>query len=368
MAYPELRVKTIEINGNNIHVTGIDTLKAMAEVVIHGMITDYMADTVKDFNGILYPYIFDKDIAMSTLGNDPGSIPAQFYVTGQKLYEGKISVINGLFTFNFFMPQNMASNIDFGKISYYAYDTVQHRDAHGYFRIKIGSVDPNAVPDHEGPDMSLYMNNTDFVSGGLTDDQPVFLAYLFDEHGINFTGNGIGRDITLTLDAYTQGAVMLNNAFDPDIDTYQSGWLSYPLEGLDDGMHTLTLKAWDIMNNPSEKTIEFEVNVDGDIQLTRVYNYPNPFDDVTYFVFDHNKPENSFDIEIRIFNINGQFVRSLWAYSDAQGITIDPIGWDATDAGGSKIGSGVYVYRMYVTDNQGTQSVQTSKFIFTGSQ
>jgi len=368
MAYPELSIETLEINGNDIHVTGIDTLKSMGEVVIHGMITDYMGDTVKDFNGILYPFVFDKYVTMSTLGNDPGSIPAQFNVLGQKLYEGKVSVVNGLFTFNFFMPQNMAVNVGYGKITYYAYDTIQNRDAHGYFRIKTGSVSPDATPDMEGPDLSLYMNSTDFVSGGLTDSEPVFLAYLFDEHGINFTGNGIGRDITLTLDADQQGAVVLNNMFDPDIDTYQSGWISFPLSGLEDGMHTLTLKAWDIMNNASEKTIEFEVNVNGQVALTRVYNYPNPFNDITYFVFDHNKPENSFDIEVRIFNINGQHVRTLWHYSVAQGLTINPIEWDGTDAGGSKIGSGIYIYRMYVTDEQGTRSVQTSKLIFTGGR
>ena len=47
----------------------------------------------------------------------------------------------------------------------------------------------------------------------------------------------------------------LNDIFDPDLNTYQSGWISYPLNGLSDGMHTITLKAWDTYNNPSEKTI-----------------------------------------------------------------------------------------------------------------
>jgi hypothetical protein len=212
------------------------------------------------------------------------------------------------------------------------------------------------------------MNNTDFVSGDLTDHSPVFLAYLYDEHGINFTGNGIGRDITLTLNGDPESTVVLNDLFDPDLDSYQSGWISFPFDNLPDGKHTLTLKAWDIMNNVSEKTIEFEVSVNGQLSLTQVMNYPNPFSDKTYFTFQHNKPGNSFDIELRIYNVNGQFVESLRATTSASGLSIPSLEWDATDSGGNKVGNGIYIYRLYVTDEQGSQYVQTSKLIYTGKQ
>ncbi|MEN8225004.1 MAG: type IX secretion system sortase PorU [Bacteroidota bacterium] len=366
LAYPEYWVETISVNDIAVSSHIHDTLNAMSEVVIHGMITDCDGDTVTDFNGILYPLIFDKEISLSTLGNDNGSMPHEFNVPGQKLAESKVSIENGLFTFTLFMPQNMITKVGFGKLSYYAYDTINLRDAHGYSFVKVGGVNNDYTPDNEGPDLSLYMNNTDFVTGGFTDSEPVFLAYLFDEHGISFTGNGIGRDITLILDDDPESAVVLNSVFDPDMDNYHSGWLSYPLSGLEDGLHTLTLKAWDNMNNVSEKTIQFEVNVNGPVKLTRVYNYPNPFHDVTYFVFDHNKAGSNFDIELRIFNVNGQHVRTIRHFSAAEGLSISPIEWDGRDEGGRKLGNGIYIYRMYVTDKQGTQFVQTSKLIFAG--
>jgi flagellar hook assembly protein FlgD len=156
--------------------------------------------------------------------------------------------------------------------------------------------------------------------------------------------------------------------YDPDVDTYKSGWLSYPFSGLEDGKHTLTLQAWDNMNNMTQKDIEFEVSVDAELELTGVMNYPNPFSDKTYFVFDHNKPGNSFDVEIRIFNINGQMVETLYARSGAQGLSISPLEWDGTDSGGNKLGNGVYIYRIYVTDEQENLYVQTSKLIYTGTQ
>jgi flagellar hook assembly protein FlgD len=160
----------------------------------------------------------------------------------------------------------------------------------------------------------------------------------------------------------------LNDLYDPDTDTYKSGWLSCPFSGLEDGKHTLTLQAWDNMNNMSEKQIEFNVSVNTQLELTGVMNYPNPFTDQTNFVFDHNKPGNSFDVELRIFNISGQLVETLYARSDAQGLSISPLMWDGTDSGGNKLGNGVYIYRIYVTDEQGDLYVQTSKLIFARTQ
>jgi hypothetical protein len=262
----------------------------------------------------------------------------------------------------------MSADVNLAKMSYYAYDTVNMRDAHGYYRIRAGGKNNNGISDNDGPEMNLYLNNTSFVSGMYTDSDPVFLAYLSDEHGINHTGNGIGKDITLVLDGIPAQTYVLNDYFDPDMDSYHGGWISFPLSGLEDGKHTLSLKAWDNMNNVSEMSIGFEVSVEGDLSLTGVMNYPNPFSESTHFRFNHNKPGNSFDVEVRIFNINGQHVRTLYHYSSAEGLSIDPIRWDATNEYGNKIGNGIYVYRIYVTDKLGNQYVQTSKLIYTGSE
>jgi hypothetical protein len=48
----------------------------------------------------------------------------------------------------------------------------------------------------KGPVIDLFMNDTDFTFGGLTDENPRMLALIFDESGINTVGTGIGHDIT----------------------------------------------------------------------------------------------------------------------------------------------------------------------------
>ncbi len=44
------------------------------------------------------------------------------------------------------------------------------------------------------------MNDSFFVSGGITDADPSLLVIARDNFGINTTGNGIGHDLTATLD------------------------------------------------------------------------------------------------------------------------------------------------------------------------
>lgn len=65
--------------------------------------------------------------------------------------------------------------------------------------IKIGGINPNATADNIGPRVRLYMNDETFISGGITNESPIFLAFLEDENGIN-TASGIGHDIVAILD------------------------------------------------------------------------------------------------------------------------------------------------------------------------
>ena len=61
-------------------------------------------------------------------------------------------------------------------------------------RVYIGAIDPNGINDTEGPAIDLYINDDNFVNGGITDESPILIAQLYDENGINTVGNGIGHD------------------------------------------------------------------------------------------------------------------------------------------------------------------------------
>ena len=54
-----------------------------------------------------------------------------------------------------------------------------------YKDLTIGGINSNAVLDDLGPEIELFMNDTSFVSGGITDSNPELLAKVFDSSGIN---------------------------------------------------------------------------------------------------------------------------------------------------------------------------------------
>jgi flagellar hook assembly protein FlgD len=121
------------------------------------------------------------------------------------------------------------------------------------------------------------------------------------------------------------------------------------------------LKAWDLQNNSSEKTIEFFVNDAAEIALSEVVNYPNPFSEYTTFGFVHNKKSAILEVEVKIYDINGRFIGSLAEQVSGNGFT--PITWNGRDQYGNEVPAGFYTYQLIVSDTYGNTTVQRQKMI-----
>jgi hypothetical protein len=189
---------------------------------------------------------------------------------------------------------------------------------------------------------------------------------LFDENGIN-TSSGVGHDIVALIDGDETNPYILNDYYVADIDSYQSGSLSYQLRNLSPGLHTLSLKAWDVYNNASTKEIQFVVyDQNESLELTNVLNYPNPFINYTEFWFNHNS-SGVLDVSIQIFTISGKLIKTINGQTNADGITSSlsrDITWDGTDDFGNKIGKGVYVYKLNVKSTlTGIKSEKIEKLV-----
>jgi hypothetical protein len=155
----------------------------------------------------------------------------------------------------------------------------------------------------------------------------------------------------------------MNPYFNIDTDTYKSGEIVRQLDALNAGWHTLSIKAWDLHNNSSEAEVDFYVDENGDVLLTNVYSYPNPFINAMNFDFRHNKSDSNLHVEINIYDINGRFITTIIKQLATNGFTIDPIEWNGQDSNGNKIDPGVYMYNIIVTDASGSKAIQKQKFI-----
>lgn len=346
LAYPKYIVKTDSINGTAISIF-TDTIHALQKVTIKGHIETQDGIIINGYNGVIYPTIFDKAINMTTLGNN-GNTPFTYKQQNNILYKGKASIINSYFEFTFVVPKDIQYNIGHGKISYYA-DNNTIYDAHGYDNtFYLGGNSTGTISDNQGPQIELYMNDENFVYGGITNENPDIYSKLSDDNGINTVGNGIGHDITAIIDANTNKTIVLNDYYEGDLNNYQSGVVRYPLSALSNGQHTLKLKAWDVCNNSAEANTEFVVAEVENLTIGNIFNYPNPFTTNTSFFFDHNQPNTNLDVLIQVFTVTGKLVKTIKTNVASNSFHSSAIPWDGLDDYGDKIGKGVYIYKLSV--------------------
>ncbi len=362
LVYPCDEVITTDIVDAKTGIN-IDTARALQEIKIKGEI--HRAGSINtNFNGIIYPTIFDKAQNNSTLGNDNDSPIYNFLLQNNIIYKGKAKVDNGKFEFNLIIPKDIAYNFGEGKISYYAADS--NIDANGYMdSLIIGGSNQFADIDEDGPKVKLFINDTNFINGGITNENPRLLAKIFDKHGINTVGNGIGHDIKAILDENSTQPIVLNEYYEAELNNFQKGSVEYPFYNLEEGNHTLSLKVWDVYNNSTTTTIDFLVSTNTEFTLDHLINAPNPVYESTSFIFEHNQSCDILDLKVYIYNMSGQLVRQLKASVNSSGYRVGPgeLVWDGTGTGGARLAKGVYIYKIFIENSLGVSTEKTSKLV-----
>ncbi|UTW64425.1 type IX secretion system sortase PorU [bacterium SCSIO 12741] len=353
LAYPREKVVT---------TARPDTIGSLQKVTIEGEVQNRKTgELLTGFNGVVFPTIYDKKRTIETLNND-GKGAFTFDARINVLFRGKVTVTNGKFSFTFVVPKDINFNFGQGKISYYAHNNVY--DAAGFdTTLVVGGQSGDASSDQVGPQVDLYMNDSTFVFGGMTNESPSIYARLYDDNGINTSGGGVGHDIVAVLDENTANEIVLNEYYEAELNSYQKGVVNYPLKDLSDGKHTLRLKAWDVYNNSGTANTEFVVSESAELALDHVLNYPNPFTTNTEFYLEHNYPSQDLFVRIQIFTVSGKIVKTLDGYFNSKGFRIGPIKWDGLDDFGDKIGVGVYVYKVEVKAPNGELAEKFEKLV-----
>ncbi|GAK97813.1 hypothetical protein JCM19294_352 [Nonlabens tegetincola] len=348
---------------NGVPVSGpTSTLRALDRVTLSGEVQDIAGARINNYNGTVSVTVFDKLIDRVTNANDniessPGNlIILPFTEQGEVLFRGQATVENGVFDIEFILPRDTQIPVGSGRVSFYSKRSTILEDQNGYsLDVQIGGINPNAANDDMPPQMQLYMNDTNFVNGGVTDSNPFLLALLSDDSGIN-TSSGIGHDITAVLDGDDANPFILNDYYEADVDSFTSGQVYFPLRDIEPGLHTLEVCAWDVYNNSVCEEIQFLVSENEGIELTRVLNYPNPFTNYTEFWFNHNRPFEPLDVQVQVLTVTGKVVWTKNQTITTSGFTSREITWDGRDDFGQRLGKGVYIYKITVNSTLTNQS------------
>lgn len=357
MCDPTIRTQMPRFRSHIDSISGLagDTMKALSRIKIYGSVLRADSSVWNDYNGKLVLKIYDVDRNVATQEDCNPPIIQNFRLNGGIIYSGTKNVNNGKWTAEFIVPKDISYQNNQGRLINYFYNN-QYDGAGINRNFIVGGINPNAAVDSIGPRISMFMNTRNFRSGDIVNENSKFIADLFDESGINTTGT-LGHKLEAVLDGNENNKYDLTNFYNSDT-TYTSGTLEYDFTNLTVGRHTLKLKAWDTYNNSNEATIEFDVASTGSLQVTNIYNYPNPFAGNTAFTFQHNYPAE-INVKIKVYTVAGRLIKEI----DKPGVSdkFVVIDWDGKDQDGETLGNGVYIYKLVVESVDGLSVTNTGK-------
>ena len=355
-------MKIDEIDGISTSEDKEITLKAGAKVTVKGHVNGLDGVLATDFTGVMHATVFDNKETITCRNNASSASTEMIYWERTKtLFVGGDSVRNGEFTFTFRVPIDINYSMKSGLINLYAVSNTYDREAKGaYEDFLLGGTADDLINDSLGPQVKLYLNSPDFITGDCVNETPRLFISLEDPDGINTVGNGIGHDLVAIIDGKASMTYTLNDYYTSELGDYTRGTVSYVLPEIEEGMHTLQFRAWDMMNNATTIIVDFEVVKGLRPRILDITTTHSPAREYTTFVLTHDRPETEVTVKIEVFDFSG---RILWNHSE-QVSTPDnsySLGWNLCAASGQPLGTGIYLYRTTVTSASGTSTSQVRK-------
>jgi len=312
-----------------------DTLKVLHTAVVKGeVLKNGQLDQV--FDGTAFVRTFDSAQEVIFVTQAGGQIAYQ--LMGADVFRGSVGIDMGRFTASFIVPRDITYGGNLGRVSVYATDG--RADASGAIDLlPLRGADP-AFNDSIGPDIEVLVAGNPFADGDFAATSPMLTINLFDESGINITGE-VGHQITVQTDRNSKTRQDVTDLFTYNTGSFQRGSVQYQIPGLSPGDHPVTIRAWDNFNNSSAITLTLTVVEDVDLRITDVMNYPNPFDKATTFTFELTQDA---EVTVHVYTVAGTLVRSFSNITGLRGF--NQVDWEGTDRDGDFLANGAYLYKI----------------------
>jgi hypothetical protein len=354
LGYPDLDVRMAvydDETGETLNDSLARGRRIRIEGEVHGSRDPGVTNLRADFNGTALIEVTDS-APIDSFKVFPSNNSHTYYTSNPgTIFRGEATVKGGRLTTRFYVPMESVLG-DFAKARIYVLN--EFEDGVGSRAQALMSGTPSVV-DTSGPDVLLrFARGTDVVP-----PEAELLITLSDEHGINITGHAAPNRILLTINDETRED--LTEKFRYDANSYTQGTISFRLPNLPAGNHRVHVRASDnfaqgilARKNQGEGELEFTVSQQADQPLASVMNFPNPFPPTVGTQVILNGVREFSDIEIKIYTVTGELIRSLRT-SDGPGQV--QVGWDGRDEAGGRVSMGVYLYRVQVRPLSGGQTV-----------
>lgn len=336
-------------------------VKGLSKVKVNGSIVGMDGQVVSDFNGTVVPTLYDAEIVVTTNGHVtdtkyPDGKEISYNDRKNRLFSGSFPVKDGKWEGTLLLPEEIENNYTQARLTVYAYSE-SGAEAHGATdRFYVYGWDEDVPEDNVDPEIVyMYLNNSAFRSGSTVGPEPVFKAKVRDESGINISSSGIGRLLTVIVDA-TKVYDNVADYYETDAGDPTTGTIAYPLSGLEEGSHTLDFIVWDNAGNSSRSSFEFVIASQESIPALDIFTDASPaVSSVTFYI---NSAEAQTGL-VEVFDLSGRRVWHAEAMHNDGAFSKE---WDLRDVGGARVPRGIYLYRATVSDASGQEIKATKKF------
>ena len=352
LACPSMAVVIDSINGQP--ATSEVTLSAGTVATVQGHVEQNQTLS-GSFNGVVTATVRDAAETITCQMNDPEGAEEPFVYTDRTktLYQGSDSIRGGKFRFTFAVPKDVSYTDGNGLMTLYAVNSDRTVTLHGENGSLVLDGNPVIENDSIGPSIYCYLNSKSFVNGGNVNATPFFGAELYDDDGINSAGSSVGHDLELIIDGELTRTYNLNDYFTFDFGEYRSGSVGFTIPELSEGPHKLLFRAWDVKNNSSTSELAFNVVKGGGEGTINVICTKNPASTSTSFIINHDRGTTEADVVLEVFDTAGrQIYKRLEKGVSTDGTIV--LDWDLSVSGGSRLQTGVYIYRIQMNGNSGS--------------
>ena len=221
----------------------------------------------------------------------------------------------------------------------------------------------NAAEDVRQPSIEITFDGRRIIDGDVVPAQPLVAIRLEDENTYLLLDDTTLFDLQLRLpDESLRRLYFSNNelSFQPAVSGEDNrATIEWRPEFIQEGEYELIVDAKDKTGNPSGVAAlrqSFEVLLEE--QLSNVLPYPNPFTTSTRFMYTYGGQQPPANFMLRIMTVSGRIVREVGQAEFGPirfGTHLSDFAWDGTDQYGDHLANGVYLYQVFIEDEQGQE-------------
>jgi len=269
-----------------------------------------------------------------------------YLLPGDIIFRGEFPVINDSFKVVVNIPDLGRTNpVEGAKVRAYAWNSSVDAAGVTAGTIWIGTTDPDTTyQDTSAPRITVYAGGLALKQDDYLPSQSKFRVEISDRSGINIAP-GISKYGEIKFTIIKDGKQLVSADIAKDFiyslstDTMTSGAADYAYTFTSSGKYTVRVEAYD--TRLRKGLWENALNVETDLKVSSIYNFPNPLKDDTYFTFMLSQPG---DATIRIFTVAGNLIREVPANGLNAGY--NQVYWNGRDDRGSVLANGVYLYKI----------------------